>query len=75
VNDEFAAALADRPPGRFRRADHVYVACCLVREFGRPETQPRDGRSCDRRGRDAIDDSGRNASHTHAHAPDPTGGV
>jgi hypothetical protein len=34
VNDEFAAALADRPPGRFDHADHVYVAWKLVRTHG-----------------------------------------
>jgi hypothetical protein len=34
VNDEFAAALADRPPGRFGHADHLYVAWRLVREQG-----------------------------------------
>jgi hypothetical protein len=35
VNDEFASALADRPPGRFGHADHLYVAWRLLRDHGR----------------------------------------
>jgi hypothetical protein len=32
VNEEFAAALAERPPGGFRHVDHLYVAWRLVRD-------------------------------------------
>jgi hypothetical protein len=38
VNAAFAAALAERPPGRFGHEDHLYVAWRLVREHG-----PEDG--------------------------------
>jgi hypothetical protein len=34
MNDEFAAALAERPAGRFRHVDHLYVAWRLVRDHG-----------------------------------------